>query len=102
MLNVLVSPEHHTRAYLHQNNPFMASRSLKRKWLKTKIALRNTVQQILSINRKRKHIHFVSDSDDKRKQLEEELRVLNAIADNQARMLRTYEQQLVDIPIRTK
>jgi len=80
----------------------MASRSLKRKWLKTRIALRHTIEKILSINRKRKHIHYVSDSDEKRRQLEEELRVLNAIADNQARMLRTYEQKLVDIPVRLK
>lgn len=80
----------------------MTTRSLKRKWLKTQIALRQTIQQILTINRKRRQIPHSKNRDVKRRQLEEELRVLNAIADNQARVLRTYEQKLVDRPIETE
>lgn len=77
----------------------MATRSLKRKWLRTRIALRHTVQQILTINRKRKQIVHTDNGEDRRKQLEEELRVLNAIADNQARVLRAYEEKLVNLPV---
>ena len=63
-------------------------RNIKYRYLKTKMALGQTVQSILDINRKRK---ILMEDKVKREQLREELRVLNAVAENQAARLRTME-----------
>ena len=63
-------------------------RNIKYRYLKTKMALGQTVQSILDINRKRK---ILMEDKAKREQLREELRVLNAVAENQAARLRTME-----------
>ncbi len=72
----------------------MTSRALKRRWLRTKIALNHTVQKILDINKRRKKLSDVDDLRDYEVQLREELRVLNRTADQQARLLRRYELEL--------
>ena len=61
------------------------------KYLKTKIALSQTIQQLLDINRKRK---FFREDPQKESELNEELRVLNATAEMQARSLKSYEESL--------
>ena len=66
-------------------------RNLKYKYLKTKIALSQTIQQLLDINRKRK---FFREDPQKESELNEELRVLNATAEMQARSLKSYEESL--------
>jgi len=66
-------------------------RNIKYRYLKTKIALSQTVQSILDINRKRR---FFGPDDDKREELKEELKVLNAVAENQARQLKTFELRM--------
>ena len=66
-------------------------RNLKYKYLKTKIALSQTVQQLLEINRKRK---FFREDPKRANELNEELRVLNATAEIQARTLKSYEESL--------
>lgn len=64
---------------------------LKYKYLKTKIALNNTIQQLLEINRKRR---FFREDPKQETVLNEELRVLNATAEMQARTLKSYEQSI--------
>lgn len=66
-------------------------RNLKYRYLKTKMALGQTIQSILDINRKRK---VLNEDKSKREELQEELRVLNAVAENQAARLRTMEIRL--------
>ncbi len=84
----------------HRARPLLSSiktrfmntrRNLKYRYLKTKMALSETINAILDINRKRR---FYKDDLTGKQQLEEELKVLNAVAENQARILRTYERQL--------
>lgn len=71
----------------------MTKWSLKRKWLKTKISLHQTVQKILDINRRRKELSSQQVRDHEEK-LQEELKVLNRLADTQARLLRKYEDEI--------
>ncbi|MBC6996779.1 hypothetical protein QWY85_20220 [Neolewinella lacunae] len=66
-------------------------RNIKYRYLKTKMALSQTVQAILDINRKRR---FFRQDDGKQEELNEELKVLNAVAENQARSLKSFELQL--------
>ena len=66
-------------------------RNLKRHYLKTKMALNETVQAILNINRKRR---FFGEDNDRKAELNEELKVLNAVAENHALRLRRYERRL--------
>lgn len=66
-------------------------RNLKYRYLKTKMALNDTIQAILDINRKRR---FFRDDTSRRKALDEELKVLNAVAENQALSLRNYEHRI--------
>lgn len=66
-------------------------RNIKYRYLKTKMALNETIQAILDINKKRRFF----DRDERRKKaLNEELKVLNAVAENQALSLRTYEHRM--------
>ena len=66
-------------------------RNIKYRYLKTKMALSETVQAILDINRKRR---FFKGDTGRREALNEELKVLNAVAENQALKLRTYEHRM--------
>lgn len=66
-------------------------RNIKYRYLKTKMALSETIQAILDINRKRQ---FFKEDERRKKALNEELRVLNAVAENQALSIRTYESRM--------
>jgi len=55
------------------------------------MALSQTVQAILDINRKRR---VFREDTSRQEELAEELKVLNAVAENHAMRLRTYEQRL--------
>lgn len=68
-------------------------RNIKYRYLKTKMALNETIQAILDINRKRR---FFKADECKKEALNEELRVLNAVAENHARSLRSYEQRMAE------
>lgn len=70
------------------------TRSIKRKLIKAKIALHQTIQKILDINRRRKSISFSTNPAQKQKVLNEELRVLNRVAEYQARLVKHYEHTL--------
>lgn len=65
--------------------------NLKQKYRQTKIALSNTIQQLLDINRKRRK---QEDHPARTDLYAEEIRILNATAENQARILRAYEQRM--------
>jgi hypothetical protein len=64
---------------------------LKYKYLKTKIALSNTIQQLLEINRRRR---FFKNDPVQETRLDEELKVLNATAEIQARSMKSYKQSI--------
>ncbi|CAH0999538.1 hypothetical protein LEM8419_00838 [Neolewinella maritima] len=66
-------------------------KQLKYKYLKTKIALSQTIQQLLEINRKRR---FFREDPQREVELNEELKVLNATAEIQARTLRSYQESI--------
>lgn len=69
-------------------------KQIKYKYLKTRIALGNTVQQLLEINRKRR---FFREDPVLETKLNEELRVLNATADMQHRKLKMYEESMREL-----
>ena len=56
--------------------------------------LNQTVQRILDINHTRKRLPYLEDKHKKEEALVEELKVLNKIADQQARLIRHYEDTL--------
>jgi len=66
-------------------------RNVKYHYLKTKKALNETMQRILDINRKRR---FFGEDASRKEELNEELKVLNAVAENQALRLRTFEVRM--------
>jgi hypothetical protein len=66
-------------------------RNVKYHYLKTKKALNDTMQRILDINRKRR---FFGEDASRKEALNEELKVLNAVAENQALRLRTFEVRM--------
>lgn len=72
----------------------MTSRSLKRRWLRTKMALGQTIERILDINRRRKVLSNVPQYIKSQEDMDQELKILNRIADHQARLLRKYEMDL--------
>lgn len=67
--------------------------SIRRKLLKTKFALDETIKRIMDINRKRKGFSRLADKSYK-DQFAEELKVLNATADIQARVLKKYQKEI--------
>ena len=77
----------------------MNKRSVKRRLIKARIALNHTVQKILDINRNRKRLTYARQSGRKEEILNEELRVLNKMAENQARLIRHYENSLTKASI---
>ncbi len=70
------------------------TRSLKRKLLRAKIALNQTLHNILQINRTRKKLPYFDNYLKKEAALEEELKVLNKIAAQKAKLIRKYEDSL--------
>ncbi len=72
----------------------MMKRSIKRKLVKAKVTLNQTVQKILDINHTRKRLPFLDNAVHKEQALNEELKILNKIAAHQARLIRYYESSL--------
>ena len=72
----------------------MNRRSLKQRLLRTRIALKQTLTRILDINRKRKALNNLVEYEEHSAKLEDELRVLNQLASNQASLVRKYEHDL--------
>lgn len=68
--------------------------SVKKKLLRTKYALGQTIQRILEINKKRKKLPFFRNKEKKEEVLEYDLVVLNKIADKQARLIKKYEYSI--------
>lgn len=64
-----------------------------RKVVRTKMALADTMQKIMDLNRRRKQISTL-DNFEPRVELSEELKVLNATAEIQAKVLKRYEDRL--------
>ncbi|NBC08498.1 MAG: hypothetical protein GVY26_14995 [Bacteroidetes bacterium] len=73
----------------------MNKRSVKRRLIKARIALNHTIQKILDINRNRKRLTYSRQSSQREEIFNEELRVLNKMAENQARLVRHYENTLI-------
>ena len=74
--------------------------TIKRRLLKAKMTLHQTIQSILNINRNRKKLPFLSDelAQPKSSELDSELKVLNKIAAQQARLIQHYEAALAAVP----
>lgn len=79
---------------LSSNRVLMNQRSLKQRLLRTRIALKQTLNRILDINKKRKVLNALVDYQEHSAKLEDELRVLNQLAFNQASLVRKYEKDL--------
>jgi hypothetical protein len=75
--------------------PFVSmKRSIKRKLVRAKVALNTTIGKILDINRKRKKLQAYEELAGKEEELSQELKLLNKIADRQAKIIRKYEDSL--------
>lgn len=69
-------------------------RSIKRKLVRAKVALNTTIEKILDINRRRKRLQIYEDAAVKEEELNQELKLLNKIADRQAQLIKKYENSL--------
>jgi hypothetical protein len=74
----------------------MKSRIIKRRLVKAKSALSQTIQKILDISRKKKSIPYAPDPETKETIIGEELWLLNKLARQQAHLVKHYETVLVD------
>ena len=72
----------------------MKKRSLMQRLSQTKESLGKTLNRILDINRKRKVLNHFKEQESIQNSLEEELKVLNQVATNQAHLVRKYETKL--------
>ena len=72
----------------------MMTRAIKRKLVKAKITLNLTIQKILDINQSRKRFAYLQRRTEAEKNLSEELKLLNKIAAQQARLIQHYESTL--------
>ena len=75
----------------------MMRRTIKRRLVKARIALHQTIQKILDINRKKKELPYHEDVETKDAVLNDELKVLNKIAEQQAMMVKKYEKSLLEM-----
>lgn len=72
----------------------MITRSMKRRLLRARITLNQTIQKILEINRKKKALPYLQNAREEQETMYEELRVLNKIAEHQAKLIKHYEMAL--------
>lgn len=72
----------------------MMNRTVKRKWLKARMALNSTVQKILDINRKKQSLPFFENPRQQERVINEELRILNRIAEQQNKLIKRYENEM--------
>lgn len=78
----------------NQTNKGMITRSMKRRLLRARITLNQTIQKILEINRKKKGLPYLQNAREEQENLYEELKVLNKIAEHQAKLIKHYEMAL--------
>jgi hypothetical protein len=71
---------------------------IKRKLLRTRILLNQTLQKILDINKKKKNLIYFENKSEVEENLQLELKVLNKIADQQFRLIKHYENNLNELP----
>lgn len=74
----------------------MIKRSLKHRLRRARTRLSHTVNQILAINKNRKRLSQVGRPKAPEENLEEELKVLNKIAEQQAQLVKHYETALAE------
>ena len=79
---------------INQNIWLMMTRLIKRRLLKAKMTLNQTIQKILDINRNRKKLPYFEDATLRRKNLELELKILNKLAEQQVTLIKRYENAL--------
>lgn len=72
----------------------MKERSLMQRLSQTRESLKKTLSRILDINRKRKALNFAKEQEAIQQSLEQELKVLNQVATNQAHLVKKYESKL--------
>jgi|AntRauTorckE5430_2_1112549.scaffolds.fasta_scaffold03245_2 hypothetical protein len=72
----------------------MTKRSIQRRLLKARISLNHIIQKILDINRNRKKLEYSRQAEIREQRLNEELRVLNKMAEYQDRLIKYYERTL--------
>ena len=70
------------------------SKSIKRRLYRAKDLLHQTINKILEINVKRKRMEEANQQEDNDDAYVEELRVLNKIAAQQAKLIKLYEREL--------
>ena len=75
----------------------MITRSMKRRLLRARITLNQTIQKILEINRKKKGLPYVRNAREEQENMYEELKVLNRIAEHQAKLIKHYEMTLAAV-----
>jgi hypothetical protein len=73
----------------------MKSRILKRRLIKARIVLNQTIQKILEISRIKKTLNYVEKPADKEQVIGDELWLLNKLAKKQAQLVKHYETVLV-------
>lgn len=71
-------------------------RATKRKLLKAKLALQSTLQKILDINKTRKKLSYFKTPPEFYNRIKDELKLLNKVAEQQARLVQLYETELID------
>lgn len=72
----------------------MVTNKIKRRLLRARVVLNQAIRQILEINRIRKQLPFFQNREAKEKEIEQELKLLNKIAQQQAVLIKKYEEEL--------
>ena len=72
----------------------MVTYKIKRRLLRARVVLNQAIRQILEINRIRKQLPFFQNREAKEKEIEQDLKLLNKIAQQQAVLIRKYEDEL--------
>lgn len=67
---------------------------MKRRLIRARIKLNQTIQQILEINRNRQKLPYLQNADERKYSMEQKLKVLNKIAEHQAKLVRHYENKI--------
>lgn len=78
----------------------MKSRIIKRRLVKARSALNQTVQKIMEISRIKKTLPYMPDPHSKEASIGEELWLLNKLARQQAQLVKHYESALFNEPRR--
>jgi hypothetical protein len=74
----------------------MVTKSIKERLLRAKEILQEALHKLMEINRLKKQLPFLKDREKKEEELGVELKMLNKIVNQQAVLIRKYEDQLQD------